>query len=122
MTSPASLQVTPASLRELAQRCEALAAQVAPMPPAVTASSWQDSAAAVSTTNAGGSRAATAMRGRMTATSNKLTTAAHDYEAMDNDGAAALAAVTRRPAGLTPLAPRGSGIDDGAAAGFGIPR
>jgi hypothetical protein len=122
MTSPAPLQVTPASLRELAQRCQALAARVAPMLPAVTASGWQASAAAASTANTGGAKTAAAMQGRMTAASNKLTTAAHDYEAMDNDGAAALAAVSRRAAGFTPLAPRGSGADGGAAAGFGLPR
>lgn len=121
MTSPL-LRVTAVSLRELAQRCEALANGVAPNLPAASASPWQASGAATSTVNAATSTAATAIRGRMTANSNKLGTAAHDYEAMDNDGATALAAVRRGGAGITPLVPRGSAIDGGAASGFGAPR
>lgn len=57
----------------------------------------------------------------MTASAGKLTKAAHEYEAKDNDGAAALAAVPRGVAGFTPLVPRGSGTDGGAA-GLGMPR
>lgn len=121
MTSPV-LRVTPASLRELAQRCEALSGQVAPTLPAVSASTWQASGAATSTVSAGTSKAAAALQGRMTASSNKLRTAAHDHEAMDNHGAADLSAVARGGAGFTPLVPRGSGIDAGAAGGFGAPR
>ncbi|MEB3023684.1 type VII secretion target [[Mycobacterium] crassicus] len=121
MTSP-GLRVTPTSLRELAQRCGALADGVTPALPAVSVSAWQTSGAAVSSVNASGSKAAAAMHGRMAASSNKLTTAACEYEAMDNDGAAALAAVPQSGAGITPSAVRGSGADGGAAGGFGIPR
>ncbi|MCV7386145.1 hypothetical protein H7K14_20240 [Mycolicibacter longobardus] len=116
MTSPV-LQVTPAGLRELAQRCHALAVQVSPTLSPVTASEWQASGAAVSTVNASGAKAAAAIRGRMTASASKLTTAAREYEAMDHDGAAALAAV--RPS-FTPLVARSS--TDGGAGGLGIPR
>lgn len=120
MTSPV-LRVTPAGLRELAQRCGALAAGVAPTLPSVRASVWQASAAAAGTVNADGSKAAVAMRGRMTANAGKLTTAAHEYESTDNDGAAALATVPQGGAGITPLVPRGSGVDGGSAGGFGTP-
>lgn len=65
MTSP--LRVTPVSLRELAQRCAALAEGVAPAPPAVTRCGWQTSSTATSSVNAGGSKAAAAMRGRTAA-------------------------------------------------------
>ncbi len=122
MTSPAPLQVTPAGLRELAQRCEDLAAQVAPILPAVSAPGWQASAAAVSTANAGGGKAAAAMRARMMSSARALYTAAHDYEAMDHDSATALAGVPPGGAGFTPLVPRGSGADGGAASGIGTPR
>ncbi|MEB3070377.1 hypothetical protein [[Mycobacterium] vasticus] len=120
MTSPVQ-RVTPVWLRELAQRCETLVGRVAPALPAVTASDWQASGASVNTVNAGGTMAAAAVRGRMTASAGKLTKAAHEYEAKDNDGAAALAAVPRGVAGFTPLVPRGSGTDGGAA-GLGMPR
>ncbi|MEB3033870.1 type VII secretion target [[Mycobacterium] nativiensis] len=119
MTSPA-LRVTPGDLHELAQRCRALAAGIAPTLPAVSASAWQASGAAASSVNAGGSNAAAAMRGRITANAGKLTTAAHEYEAMDNDGAAALAAVPQGGPGITPLVPRLGA--DGGAGGFGVPR
>lgn len=121
MTSPV-LRVTPANLRQLAQRCVALADGVAPALPAASASAWQASGAAASTTNVVTSTAATAMRGRMTAGSGKLTTAAQEYESMDNNGAAALAAVPNGGAGFTPLVRRASGVDGGAAGGFGTPR
>ncbi len=119
MTSPV-LRVTTVSLRELAQRCTSPSDQVAPALPAAAAPAWQATGTATSTVNAGASTAATAMRGRMTASSGKLTTAAHDYEAMDQAGAAALAAVPQHSPGLPPLVPR-SGVDGGAA-GLGTPR
>ncbi|WP_082947023.1 type VII secretion target [Mycolicibacter sinensis] len=121
MTSP-GLRVTPASLRELARRCGTLADGIAPPVPAVSASAWQASGAAAGSINAGSSNASAAMRGRMAASSRRLTIAAHEYEAMDNGGAAALAAVPQGGAGITPMAPRGSGADGGTAGGFGIPR
>ncbi|MFL0182072.1 MULTISPECIES: type VII secretion target [unclassified Mycobacterium] len=119
MTSPA-LRVTPASLRELAERCTSLSDQVAPALPAAAAPAWQATGTAASTVNTGASTAATAMRGRMTASSGKLTTAAHDYEAMDQAGAATLAAVPQHSRGLPPLVPR-SGVDGGSG-GLGTPR
>ncbi|MEO6795325.1 MAG: hypothetical protein ABI253_12960 [Mycobacterium sp.] len=121
MTTPA-LRVTAVGLRELAQRCEILSGQVAPRLSPVTASTWQTSGAAASTVNAGTSKAATALRGRMATGSNKLGTAAHEYVAMDNHAATALAAVPRGGAGITPVAPCGSGVDGGAAGAFGTPR
>lgn len=57
------------------------------------------------------------MRARMRAGSNRLGTAAREYETMDADGAAALFRV-----GLTPAVPRGSGADGGAAGAFGTAR
>ncbi|MGV0750437.1 type VII secretion target [Mycolicibacter heraklionensis] len=119
MTSPV-LRVTPVSLRELAERCTSLSDQVAPALPAAAAPTWQATGTAASNVNTGASTAATTMRGRMTASSRKLTTAAHDYEAMDNAGAATLAAVPQHGAGLIPLVAR-SGADGGAG-GLGTPR
>lgn len=116
------LRVTPVSLRVLAQRCVTLADGVVPAPPAASASAWQSSGAAASSMNIGTSKTAAALSGRMTASGSKLTTAAQEYEAMDNDGAAALAAVPQGGAGFTPLVRRGSGIDGGAAGGSGTPR
>lgn len=121
MTSPA-LQVTPSSMRELAQRCERRSSQVAPVLPAVSTAAWQASAAAASTVNAGGRKTATAIQHRMPASAGKLTAAARKYQVMDNDGAAALAAVPQGAASITPLSPRGSGADGAAASGFGVPR
>ncbi|BBZ22921.1 type VII secretion target [Mycolicibacter hiberniae] len=121
MTSPA-LRVTPVSLRTLAQRCAALSGQVAPALPAASGSAWQSSGAAARTTNVATSMAATALRSRMTASSAKLATAAHEYETMDNNGAAALAAVPQGGGRFTPLVPRGTGVDGGAAGGLGTPR
>ncbi|WP_082977582.1 type VII secretion target [Mycolicibacter heraklionensis] len=119
MTAPV-LQVTPASLRKLAQRCQGLSGQVAPPVPAVSTPAWQVSGAAVSSINTGASKAATAMRERMTASSAKLATAAREYEAMDNDGASALAAVAQGGAGTRRSGPH-SGADGGAG-GLSIPR
>ncbi|MGV0748266.1 hypothetical protein [Mycolicibacter minnesotensis] len=119
MTAPV-LQVTPTSLRELAQRCQGLSGQVAPPVPAVSAPAWQVSGAAVSSVNAGASKAAAAIRGRMVASSAKLATAAREYEAMDNDGASALAAVAQGKNGHAPSVPC-SGADGGAG-GLSIPR
>lgn len=121
MTSPV-LRVTPVSLRNLAQRCAALSGQVAPTMPAASGSAWQSSGAAARAANVVTSTAATALRGRMTASSGKLTTAAHEYEAMDTNGAAALAAVPQGGGNFTPLVPRGTGVDRGAAGGLGTPR
>ncbi|WP_152665352.1 hypothetical protein [Mycobacterium sp. UM_Kg1] len=121
MTSPV-LRVSPLSLRTLAQRCAALPGQVAPPLPAASGSAWQSSGAAASTTRVVTSTAATALSGRMTASSGKLTNAAHEYEAMDDNGAAALAAVPQGGGRFTPLVPRGSGVDCGAAVGLGTPR
>ncbi|WP_067972617.1 hypothetical protein [Mycolicibacter icosiumassiliensis] len=121
MTSPV-LRVTPVSLRTLAQRCAALSGQFAPAGPPANASAWQSSAAAASATNVVTSTVAMALGGRMTASGGKLTTAAQEYETMDNDGAAALAAMPQGAVGFTPLVPRGSGIDGGAAGGLETPR
>lgn len=139
MTSPTPLQVTPGGLRAAAQRCEALAAAVAPALSAVTVSAWQATGAATSTVNAGMSTTATTLKSRMTANAAKLTRAANDYRNQDDRGAAALTAVgSHLPAGsgidggtgglppaMTPLVPRvagGGGVDGGAAGGFGTPR
>lgn len=119
MTSPV-LRVTPVSLRELAQRCTSLSDQVAPALPAAPASAWQATGAAADSVNAGASAAATAMRGRMTASSGKLTTAARGYEAMDHAGAAALAAVPQHGTGLSLAVPHYGA--DGGGGGRGTPR
>lgn len=121
MSSPV-LQVTPVSLRELAQRCAVLSGQVAPTMPAASASAWQSSGAAASTMKVDTSTAATALSGRMTTSAGKLTKAAQEYEAMDQSGAAALAAVPQGGGNFTPMVPRGSGVDGGAAGGFGAGR
>ncbi|WP_409429282.1 hypothetical protein [Mycobacterium sp. SMC-11] len=113
MTTPV-LRVTPVSLRTLAQRCAALSGQVAPALPAASGSAWQASGAATSSVNAGASSAGSASRSRMTANSNKLSTAAREYESMDHDGAAVLAAVPQHGASLPTLVPRSSGVDGGA--------
>lgn len=112
MTSPV-VQVTPVSLRTLAQLCEALASQVAPHLPTASSSAWQASGTAASTVNAETGKAAAAMRLRMTASARKLTTAAQQYEAMDHNNTAALAAVPTGGAGFIPLAP-GTGTDGGS--------
>lgn len=119
MTSPV-LRVSPVSLRELAQRCTSLAGQVTPALPSSAVSAWQATGAAAGSVNAGARTAATAMRGRMTTSSVKLTIAAHSYEAMDHAGAAALAAVPQHGTGLPSGFPH-SGVDGGAG-GFGTPR
>ncbi|UVO11641.1 type VII secretion target [Mycobacterium sp. SVM_VP21] len=113
MTSPV-LRVTPVSLRELAQRCAALSGQVAQALPAASASAWQASGAATSSVNTGASSAGTVSRSRMSANSSKLSIAAREYEAMDHNGAAALAAVPQHAGGLPSLTPRSSGVDGGA--------
>ncbi|WP_082134157.1 type VII secretion target [Mycolicibacter heraklionensis] len=113
MTSPV-LRVTPVSLRDLAQRCAALSGQVAPALPAASASAWQSSGAATSCVNTGASSVGTASRSRMTASSNKLSIAAQQYETMDHNGAATLAAVPQHAGGLPTLVPRNSGADGGA--------
>jgi hypothetical protein len=78
----------------------------------------------------------TACKFRMTANASKLTKAASEYQNQDDHAAQRLTAVASHlpaesgadggvgglPPGITPLAPRGSGIDGGAAGGFGIPR
>lgn len=136
MTAPVPLRVTPAGLRAAAQRCSALAATVAPVLPRVAAAAWQSTGSATSTVNAGVSKTAASLRGRMTASANKLTKAAGDYENQDHHGAADLtAAGSNIPAGsgadggaggMTgaqrpgPI-PTGSG-GDGGAGGLGIPR
>ncbi|BBZ22366.1 type VII secretion target [Mycolicibacter hiberniae] len=114
MTSPV-LRVVPADLRQLAQRCAMLAGQVAPQLPTLPASAWQTSSAACNTTNTGAGTAAAAMRARLTANATKLTTTADEYEATDNNAAAALTAVAQRAGGPPPLAPH-SGVDAGAGA------
>ncbi|MEB3034558.1 type VII secretion target [[Mycobacterium] nativiensis] len=113
MTSPV-LRVTPVSLRELAQRCAALSGQVAPALPTTTSAAWQSSGAATSSINTGASSVGAASKTRMIATSNKLGTAAGEYESMDHYGAAALAAVPQHAGGLPSLIPRSSGVDGGA--------
>ncbi|OBH16331.1 hypothetical protein EHH44_12000 [Mycolicibacter terrae] len=135
MTSP-TLKVTPEGLRSAAQRCEALAGAVAPALPTVTISGWQSTGAATSAVNAGMSTIGTACKSRMTANGGKLTKAAGEYQNQDDHAARRLTAVGSHPAagsggdgragglppGFTPLAPRGSGIDGGAAGGYGIGR
>lgn len=135
MTSP-TLKVTPEGLRTAAQRCEALAATVAPALSTVTISGWQSTGAATSAVNAGMNTIATACKSRMTANGAKLTKAASIYENQEGHAAQRLTAVGSHlpagsggdgsagdlPPGFTPLAPRGSGIDGGAAGGFGIGR
>lgn len=118
MTAPV-LRVDPANLRQLAQRCQALSGQIAPALPAVTASAWQATRTATSTVNAVTSTAATAMRGRMTASSGKLTRAAQEYQSMDHEGAVDLAAVPASSAGFTPLVPRSSADGGGGGGGGG---
>ncbi|ORV47358.1 hypothetical protein AWC02_09610 [Mycolicibacter engbaekii] len=114
MTGPA-LRVIPTDLRQLAQRCATLADQIAPPLPTLPAPAWQTSSAACNTTNTGAGTAAAAMRTRLTANATKLTTTADEYEAMDNDAAAALTSVAPRAGGPPPLTPH-SGIDAGAGA------
>lgn len=136
MTSPTPLQVTPDGLRAAAQRCEALAATIAPALSAVTASAWQTTGGATSTVNAAMSTTATALKSRMTANAAKLTRAASDYQNQDDHSAEQLTAVGSHlpasaggdggtgtlSASFTPLVPRGLGIDGGAASGPGTPR
>ncbi|HEX7322823.1 MAG TPA: hypothetical protein VF299_07795, partial [Mycobacterium sp.] len=59
----------------------------------VTASAWQSSGAATTAANAGATRAAMSLKARMAATGSKVSKAAHNYTAMDDQGAAALAGV-----------------------------
>lgn len=104
----------PDGLRTLAQRCDALAGQVRASLPTMASASWQASGAAAATTvSVGANRVGAVLAGRMRATATKLTEAAHDYEAMDDGGAAALAAVS---SGLPGGYPRG----DGGAGGLAI--
>lgn len=106
----------PDGLRALAQRCEALAGQGAVSLPTVTASSWQSSGMATTAVSAGANRVGTVLASRMQATAAKLNTAAHGYQAMDDGGAAALAAVgSNEPAGGYPNS-------DGGAGGLGLQR
>lgn len=135
MTSPA-LKVTPEGLRAVAQRCETLAATLAQALPTVALSSWQSTGAATSAVNAEMSSIGTACKSRMASNGSKLTRAASDYQNQDNHGAQQLGAVaSHRPAGagpdgdagglppgFTPLVPHRSGVDGGAAGGFGIGR
>lgn len=102
----------------------------------MTTSGWQSTGAATSAVNAGMSTLGTACKSRMTANGGKLTKAASIYQNQDDHAAQRLTAVgSHLPAGsggdgsagglppsFTPLAPRGSGIDGGAAGGFGIGR
>ncbi|CQD02131.1 MULTISPECIES: type VII secretion target [Mycobacterium] len=134
MTSPV-LRVTPASLREFAQRCEALSGQVAPALPAETISAWQSTGAAASTVNAGMRTVGTACKSRMTANGSKLIKAASAYQNQDDHSAQRLTAVGSHlpagsgtdggagglPSGIPPLVPRSSG-GDGGSAGLGIGR
>lgn len=80
----------PDGLRTLAQRCEVLAGQVGVYLPTVAASAWQSSGAAATVISAGAGRVGMVLASRLQATAAKLTQAAHDYEAMDDGGAAAL--------------------------------
>ncbi|WP_133055653.1 hypothetical protein [Mycolicibacter engbaekii] len=78
----------------------------------------------------------TSCKSRMAASGGKLIKAASDYENQDDQGAATLTAVgSHLPVasgtdggagvlqrGFTPLVPRSSGGDGGAAGGFGTPR
>jgi len=135
MTAP-TLKVTPEGLRSVAQRCEALAATVAPALPTVTVSAWQTTGAATSTVNTGMSKTGTACKSRMAASGGKLTTAASNYQAQDDHAAQRLTAVGSHlpaasgtdggaaglPPGFTPLVPRSSGGDGGAAGGVRTPR
>jgi hypothetical protein len=114
VTTP-GLRVVPDGLRALAQRCEQLAGQVAVTPPTMTAPSWQSSGAAATAVSAGAGRVGKVLASRMQATAAKLTVAANDFEAMDDGGAAALAAVgLSAPAGGFPNV-------DGGAGGLGLP-
>ncbi|SHP44949.1 type VII secretion target [Mycobacteroides abscessus] len=135
MTSP-TLKVNPDGLRTAAQRCETLAATVAPALPSVTLSAWQTTGAATSTVNAGMSTTGTACKSRMVASAGKLIKAATYYQNQDDHAAQRLtAAGSHLPVGsgtdggkgglapgFTPLVPRGSGGDGGGAGGFGTPR
>lgn len=105
----------PDGLRTLAQRCDALAGQVRASLPTIASPSWQASGPAATTVSVGANRVGAVLAGRMQATATKLTEAARDYEAMDDGGAAALAAVS---SGLPGGYPRG----DGGAGGLGLPR
>lgn len=81
----------------------------------MTAPAWQSSGAAATAVSAGANRVGAVLASRMQASATKLTEAARDYEAMDDGGAAALAAVdSGAPGGY----PRG----DGGAGGRGLPR
>lgn len=135
MTSP-TLKVTPEGLRAAAQRCEALAATVAPALPTVTISGWQSTGAATSAVSAGMSTVGTACKSRMTANGSKLTKAASAYQNQDDQGAQRLTAVGSHlpadsdgdggagglPPGFTSLVPRAAGVDGGAAGGSGMSR
>ncbi|RRR40294.1 hypothetical protein EHH44_20670 [Mycolicibacter terrae] len=114
MTTP-GLRVVPEGLRARAQRCDVLAGQVAVTLPTVAAPSWQSSSAAATAVSAGANRVGMVLGSRMHATAAELTAAARDYEAMDDGGAAALAAVGSG-------APGGSPSGDGGAGGLGLPR
>ena len=115
MTTP-GLRVGPDGLRALAQRCEELASEVAVTLPTRTALSWQSSEVAATAVSAGTGRVGKILASRMQATASKLTGAANDFEAMDDGGAAALAAVgSSAPAG-------GYQNVDGDAGGLGLPR
>ena len=135
MTAP-TLRVTPDGLSALAQRCQALAAAVAPALPAVTAEAWQSTGAATGSVNAGMSSIGTVCKSRMTANASKLTRAVHDWENQESHAAQRLTAVASHlpagtggdggaagglPPGITPLVPRGSG-GDGGSAGLGTGR
>lgn len=80
--------------------------------PTTASPTWQSSGAAATAVSAGANRVSAVLANRMQATATKLTEAARDYEAMDDGGAAALAAVS---SGLPDGYPRG----DGGAGGRG---